>query len=158
MKKLRALHLYLGCLFAPLLVFFAISGLWQTLGYHSPLLSRLSTIHTSHQLKDGSSLSGGVLMLLVVLMAVSFVFTTLLGVVLAVRQGGSRRAAYGCLVLGAVGPAVLVLLRAMALRVVAGPGGSAQPALVSDQGGHGRARCRGPHLLGTRDHLGPGMG
>jgi hypothetical protein len=46
MQKLRALHLYLGCLFAPMLLFFAASGIWQTLGIHPRLLQRLSTIHT----------------------------------------------------------------------------------------------------------------
>jgi hypothetical protein len=30
MQKLRSVHLYLGCLFAPMLLFFAISGIWQT--------------------------------------------------------------------------------------------------------------------------------
>src|SRR5688572_28393334 len=39
MKKLRSLHLYLGCVFAPMLLFFAMSGIWQSLGlhFHSPL-------------------------------------------------------------------------------------------------------------------------
>ena len=32
MKRLRAIHLYLSCVFAPLLLFFAISGIWQTWG------------------------------------------------------------------------------------------------------------------------------
>jgi hypothetical protein len=46
MKKLRLLHLYLGCIFAPMLLFFAISGIWQTLGIgHSGLLAMLSTVH-----------------------------------------------------------------------------------------------------------------
>ena len=33
MKTLRTLHLYLGCIFAPILIFFAVSGLWQTMGW-----------------------------------------------------------------------------------------------------------------------------
>ena len=111
-KKLRSLHLYLGCIFAPLLLFFAISGIWQTLGFRSEFLTRLSTIHTSHQLKDGSSLSGGILVIFVLLMGVSFVITTVLGVIMAIRQSGSRRAACYCLAFGAFFPLVLVLLRA----------------------------------------------
>jgi hypothetical protein len=29
MKTLRQVHLYLGCLFAPLMIYFALSGAWQ---------------------------------------------------------------------------------------------------------------------------------
>lgn len=117
MKTLRTIHLYLGCVFAPVLVFFAVSGIWQTLGIQSGLLNRLSTIHTSHQLKDGGSLSGGVLAVFVLIMAFSFLATTLLGVVLAIRHGGNRRAAFGCLAFGVVFPLVLVLLKAMSAPV-----------------------------------------
>ncbi len=117
MKRLRSLHLFLGCIFAPLLLFFTISGIWQTLGFHSPLLDRLSTIHNSHQLKDGSSLSGGVLAIFVLLMAVGFAMTTVLGVVMAVQQGGNRRTAYYCLLFGVAFPLVLVLLRGMGVKI-----------------------------------------
>lgn len=117
MKTLRTIHLYLGCVFAPVLVFFAVSGIWQTLGIRSGLLNRLSTIHTSHPLKDGGSLSGGVLVVFVLVMAFSFLATTLLGVVLAIRHGGNRHAAIGCLAFGVVFPLVLVLLKAMSAPV-----------------------------------------
>lgn len=35
MKWIRTLHLYLGCLFAPMLIFFCASGAWQLFGFHS---------------------------------------------------------------------------------------------------------------------------
>ena len=114
MQKLRSLHLYLGCVFAPLLLFFAVSGLWQTLGFSSPLLHRLSTIHTSHQLKAGGALTSPPLFFFVLLMAISFIITTLLGVVMAVKFGRSRRAVYVCLALGVLIPLALILLRALA--------------------------------------------
>jgi hypothetical protein len=117
MKNLRSIHLYLGCIFAPLLLFFAISGIWQTLGFHSDFLTRLSTIHTSHQLKNGSSLSGGLLMIFVIIMAVSFVITTILGVIMAIKHGGSRRAAYYCIAFGLAFPIALVLIRALGMRI-----------------------------------------
>lgn len=117
MQKLRSLHLYLGCIFAPLLLFFALSGIWQTLGFHSDFLSRLSTIHTSHQLKNGTGLTGGLLLVFVLLMAVSFVVTTLLGVVMAIKYGRSRRAALLCLAFGVAFPSVLILIRALGLRI-----------------------------------------
>jgi hypothetical protein len=111
MQKLRSIHLYLGCLFAPLLLFFAISGIWQTLGLHSPVLERLSTIHTELRLKNGSELSSFALRVFVIVMAVSFIVTTLLGIAMAVKFGRSRKAACCCLAFGVLLPLVLVLLR-----------------------------------------------
>jgi hypothetical protein len=113
MQKLRTIHLYLGCVFAPLLLFFAVSGVWQTLGLHSPLLERLSTIHTSHQLKSGGGLTSIFLLVFVLIMAASFIVTTILGVIMAIQYGRNRRAAFYCLVFGVVFPLVLVLVRAL---------------------------------------------
>ncbi len=114
MQKLRSIHSYLGCFFAPLLLFFAVSGIWQTFGWNSPLLHRLSTIHTSHHLKAGGALTSPLLLGFVVVMAASFIITTLLGVVMAVKFGRSRRAVYVCLALGVLIPLALILLRAFA--------------------------------------------
>src|ERR671929_22014 len=97
MQKLRSIHLYLGCIFAPMLLFFAISGIWQTLGIHSHLLQRLSTIHTSHAFKIGGSLTSIFMMIFVLIMAGSFILSTVLGVVMALKYGRSRRAAVWCL-------------------------------------------------------------
>jgi len=112
MQKLRSLHLYLGCLFAPLLLFFALSGIWQTLGWNTPLLQKLSSLHTEHPRKDHSELGSYPMRMLVVLMAVSFIITTVPGIVMAVRFGRSN-AAWISLVLGVVIPLCLVLLRLM---------------------------------------------
>jgi len=111
MNKLRSTHLYLGCVFAPLLLFFAVSGLWQMLGAEPGFLQKLSTIHTGKAWKDGSELSSVPLKVVVAVMAVSFIVTTLLGVVMGLRFGGSRKAAFVCLACGILVPAVLVLLR-----------------------------------------------
>ena len=97
MHKLRSIHLYLGCIFAPLLLFFAISGIWQMFGFHSDLLDRLSTVHTSRQLKNGADLSSGLMLFFVFIMALSFIATTILGVVMAVKFGRNRKAAFCCL-------------------------------------------------------------
>lgn len=101
--------MYLGCVFAPLLLFFAISGIWQTLGIQTEFLQRISSIHTQAQWKDGSQLGSLPLRILVVLMALSFVATTVLGVVMAFKFGRSRKAAMICLALGAAIPLLLVL-------------------------------------------------
>ncbi len=112
MQRLRSVHLYLGCFFAPLLLFFAVSGIGQTLGLqnHSRLLERLSTIHTSHGLKAGGSLSSPLLVVFVLAMAVGFIATTLIGIAMALKFGKSRRAASCCLAAGVVIPLALIAL------------------------------------------------
>jgi len=91
MQRLRSIHLLLGCIFAPLLLFFAVSGLWQTLGFQSEFLQKLSSVHTQRAWKDGSELGSFALRVFVVLMTVSFIVTTILGVILAFKFGRNRR-------------------------------------------------------------------
>ena len=112
MQKLRSLHLYLGCIFAPLLLFFAVSGIWQALGWRTPLLKLISTIHTLKNLKSGEGFSSLPLKIFALGMTVSFIVMTILGVVLALKYGRSRRAVYWCLALGVIIPLALILLRA----------------------------------------------
>jgi hypothetical protein len=114
MQKLRSIHLYLGCIFAPLLLFFAVSGIWQALGIRTPQLRLISTIHTLHDLKSGGGLSSFSLKIFVLVMAASFIAMTILGVVMAVKYGRSRRAVYYCLALGLIIPLSLILIRALA--------------------------------------------
>lgn len=111
MKILRALHLYLGCIFAPLLVFFSISGLWQTfnLQWTRPGLALLSSLHTGRGLKTGGDLSSPVMKAVVAAMAFSLVLTVVLGIVMAFRFG-HRRKALICLGAGVVVPVVLALV------------------------------------------------
>ena len=116
MKKLRALHLYLGCIFAPMLLFFAASGIWQT---YSPCytnqtkaLVMLSTIHRGNSLKSGETLSSPVLRGFILLMALGFIITTILGVIMAATQGGNRKAAFWCLVFGFLFPAAVIMISA----------------------------------------------
>jgi hypothetical protein len=112
MQKLRSIHLYLGCIFAPMLLFFAISGLWQMFGLNnSGLLQTLSTLHTQRQLKTGDALGSPLMFSFVLLMAVSFIATTILGVLMALKFGRSRRAAIYCLAAGVLVPLSLVLIR-----------------------------------------------
>src|SRR5689334_13374270 len=57
-RRLRQLHLYLGVVFAPVIVFFAFSGALQVLGLHEPVhgtappawISQLSTLHKHQRL------------------------------------------------------------------------------------------------------------
>ncbi len=108
MKKLRALHLYLGCIFAPMLIFFSVSGIWQTLRLRSPTLTWLSTVHTESALKNGSQLGSLGLRIFVITMAACFVASTVLGVVMALKHGG-RKAARGCLYFGTLLPLAMIV-------------------------------------------------
>jgi hypothetical protein len=109
MQKLRSVHLYLGCLFAPMLIFFGASGLWQTVGFKSKTLALLSTIHTSRHLKMGGW-TNPLIRDFVIVMTVAFLITTLLGVMMALKHGRSRKVVYVCLALGIAVPVLLILL------------------------------------------------
>ena len=98
-----------------MLIFFAVSGTWQTLGWHwrdhgkiTPVLVRLSTLHTGRGLKNGFNLSSPYMHWLVVAMAASLVLTITLGVIMAFRFGHKRIAA-ACLLSGVLVPLILAL-------------------------------------------------
>lgn len=118
MNRLRQIHLYLGCAFAPLLCFFAISGIWQTYflhhadqnrGYNPRTLALLSTLHTGRGLKSAppNRLSSPSMKVFIVAMAVSLLITMLLGVMMAFRFGHGR-IAMACLLGGIVVPALFI--------------------------------------------------
>lgn len=113
MQKLRTIHLYLGCIFAPMLLFFAVSGVWQTLGIRASILGWLSALHTSARFKNGHEPTSPAFRILVIIMALSFVISIILGVVMAFRFSKSRKAVFYCLALGVIIPAFLVLLRTL---------------------------------------------
>ncbi|MEO6846324.1 MAG: hypothetical protein ABI443_03130 [Chthoniobacterales bacterium] len=124
MKTLRSIHLYLGCTFAPMVVFFAISGLWQTFHFQSSkgdgiaaFLAKLSTIHTSKGVNHVGVATWSSLPMkyFVIAATLSLLFTIVLGVVLAFKYGRGRVAAL-CLTGGILIPAVLVLLSVYGAR------------------------------------------
>lgn len=95
MSFLRRLHLYLGCLFAPALMFFAISGGWQLYrlqdsskdgSYTAPEPLRiLSAVHTNSHLPGKKASEATPLQLFSLLAAAGLVTTSALGVILAFR-------------------------------------------------------------------------
>jgi len=95
-----------------MLLFFAISGIWQTLGLHwkANSLTWLSTLHNARGLKDGSDLSSPVFRMVVIAMAVSFVISTLLGVMMALKHGRSRWTTYRCLAFGVLFPLAVIII------------------------------------------------
>lgn len=118
MKALRTIHLALGCLFTPMLIVFTVSGIWQSVpsSFTQSLpswlvnpMALLGTLHTGRALKLGQTLSSGVMTILVIAMAMSFLLTIILGVVMAFRFGRPK-VALGCLLLGVIVPASVCLM------------------------------------------------
>jgi hypothetical protein len=117
MRFLRSLHLVLGCFFAPLLIFYAVSGFWQVFGWQWSTsrddqgLALASTIHTGRGLKVGeiSTLSSGPLRWFAAVMAVCLVAMVITGLFLAFRSAKTKLAAWAVLA-GLIIPAAFVLL------------------------------------------------
>ena len=94
-KFLRSLHLYLGCIFAPTLIFFATSGAWQIFGlndadkatgYHPPKwLSTLSNVHKHQQLTKAHHAHPLILQYFFLAAAIGFILTTIIGICMAYR-------------------------------------------------------------------------
>lgn len=96
MKLLRRLHLYLGCFFAPLLLFYVITGWYQTvtldrrkgIGEAENWVDKMRSVHVDqiYPTESAAGFSPKLFQLLVVLMSVALLVTVVLGVVLAFRS------------------------------------------------------------------------
>ena len=97
-KSLRMIHLYLGCFFAPILIFFVLSGAWQTFnlhhsrkdGYTAPaVLKSLSDVHKNQRFTTGKGRSGSepssAFRYFVLAMSAGLLTTTILGIVMAFK-------------------------------------------------------------------------
>src|SRR5947207_15078003 len=100
MKLLRRIHLYLGCFFAPLLVFYVSTGGYQTVnpdrrkgvGDSTDFISRLSRVHVEqyYPTESASGYSTYLFRGMIVIMAVALMTTVILGVILAVRTSRTK--------------------------------------------------------------------
>jgi hypothetical protein len=122
MKLLRRLHLYLGCFFAPLLLFYILTGWYQTLNPNrlkSPseaetLLQKFRVVHsdqifpTENELDKPSSPKR--YRALVVVMSIASTVMILIGLVLAFKTLRQQWPVWLSLVLGVVLPAFLLWL------------------------------------------------
>ncbi len=119
MNLMRRFHLLLGCFFAPALLFFTVSGIFQTLrlhkdvknGYQAPaILKAIAKIHKDQKLPDSTSptwpLQGFVL-----LMSAGFIFSTVVGLVLAFKYFRPRWVVWVMLVAGGILPVTLLMVR-----------------------------------------------
>ena len=120
MTLLRRLHLYLGCVFAPALIFFAVSGVWQLYrvqdtakngSYVAPrALQVLSAVHTNTHLPGKRVSEFTPLRAFWVTAAAGLVVTTSLGVVMAFRFAGRSWIPIACLGAGVVLPVLCLYL------------------------------------------------
>jgi len=120
MKKLRQLHLYLGCVFAPVLIFFAVTGSWQLFALHRGTKDRsytppravviLSDVHQFQHVPPTSSESGTPLRYFMLAAAVGLVMTTLLGIIMAFRFSRSKASVVLCLTAGVAVPVAILLI------------------------------------------------
>ena len=118
MSSLRQIHLYLGCFFAPLLAFFAFTGIMQTLTLHEAhkgepyqppaWIKSLALVHKDQHLAKNDPDTA--MKVLTIAMGSALFVTMILGVVLAFKHGRSRLAVVGCLVLGVVLPLAVILV------------------------------------------------
>ncbi len=120
MKLLRRLHLYLGCFFSPLLLFFVITGWVQTisidwrkgLGEAENWIDKLRSVHVDqiYPAESATGFSPGLFQSLVVVMAVALIVTIVLGVILAFRSVRQRWLVSLSLGLGILVPVLLLWL------------------------------------------------
>jgi cyanate permease len=118
MKTLRRVHLYLGCFFAPLLLFYVATGWYQTVNPDrrkgvsdsTDLVSRLSRVHVEQYYPTDSATGYSTrgFRALVVVMAGALMTTVVLGIILAFRTSRSPWPVWLSLVLGALLPVVLL--------------------------------------------------
>lgn len=119
-KSLRRLHLYLGCFFAPLLLFYIGTGWVQTLstqrnkglGEKGDWVSHLTSVHVDqiYPSETAQSYSPFLFQVLVVVMSISLIATIGLGIFLAFRTSRRHWPVWLSLLLGIVIPVLFLWL------------------------------------------------
>jgi hypothetical protein len=121
MKFLRSLHLYLGCLFAPMLIFFAVTGSWQLFNWHEgtkggpkgaytppPALAALSFIHKDAHIPGTPGRQPTPLRYFMFATALGLVTTAIVGIIMAYRFSRRPLVATICLLTGIALPGLLL--------------------------------------------------
>jgi hypothetical protein len=118
MKFLRTLHLFLSCLFAPMLIFFAVTGSWQLFNWHEstkdksytapPALAALSFLHKDAHIPGTPGRKPTPLRYFMFMAAVGLVTTAIIGIVMAYRFSQRPIVATVCLLVGIALPALFL--------------------------------------------------
>ncbi len=121
MKLLRRAHLYLGCFFAPLLLFYILTGWYQTVNPQrakhpseaETLVQKLRFVHVEQIYPKEGELkqpSPKMFQILVVAMAILGTLAIALGVVLAFKSTRAQWQVWLAITLGVVIPVLLLWL------------------------------------------------
>lgn len=120
MRFLRRLHLYLGCFFAPLLLFYIGTGWYQTvsvqrnksLGEQGGFISNLTAVHVDqiYPSPSASVYSPILFQWLVVAMCISLIATIGLGIFLAFRTSRKHWPVWLSLAIGILLPVLFLWL------------------------------------------------
>lgn len=121
MKRIRQIHFYLGVLFAPLIILFALSGALQTFRlqetpkgstYTPPAwIVKLADIHKDQRAAHEPGRHRSVpLQWFVVIMSLGLISTSLLGIYMAFKYNRDKRLVFGLIILGIVIPIALLYL------------------------------------------------
>lgn len=140
MRTLMRWHRHLSCAAAPMMLFFAVSGVWQVFrlhesrkdgSYEAPaLVARLSDFHKVEHL---SGPSGTAFRLGIAAAALVFAASAVLGVLMALRVTRPRWLAYVLLALGAAVPVALYWSAGVKTRAPSGETPSTGSAMVEPQ-------------------------
>ncbi len=117
---LRKWHLFLGCFFSPMLLFFVCTGWYQTMhpdrrkgpAEAEAVLDRLRSVHADSLLPNSAaqSYSTKPFRYLVAVMSAAFIVTVILGIALAFRFHKMKWQVWISLGLGLILPVLLLLL------------------------------------------------
>ena len=120
MPLLRKIHLYLGCIFAPVLIFLALTGGLQLYDLHEStkdgsyiapkLVAAMGWIHKHQNLPGDPRGSGRMMKIFMVAASAGLTLTTLLGVFMAFRVSRSAVPVLACLLAGIALPLVMLFL------------------------------------------------
>ncbi|HEU0010901.1 MAG TPA: hypothetical protein VFT34_13875 [Verrucomicrobiae bacterium] len=120
MKLIRRIHLFLGCFFAPLLLFYVSTGWYQSVtlrrnkgvGEADDWPGRLRSVHVDqiYPTEAANAYSPWLFRALVVTMAVALIVTIVLGVILAFRSIRQRWMVWLSLGLGFLVPVLFLWL------------------------------------------------
>ena len=98
-KVVRSIHLYSGCFFTPLLLFFLVTGLWQTFELHEQkknssykppkVIEALSQVHIHQRFSvEAKKPKPSVIFKgLIVLMTIGLILNLVMGLILAFKFG-----------------------------------------------------------------------
>ena len=118
MRGINRIHRYVSCFIAPAMLFFAVSGAWQAFrlqdsrkdgSYVAPRpIALLSDIHKAERL---SGMRGNLFRAGQVALALAFVTTAVLGLVMGFRMTRPKWRFWACLVAGVLIPVLLAVAR-----------------------------------------------